>query len=235
MLNKITCVTTQNNTSQGFIGFNSLNHVKRGYRSYRYHNVEDPTRDDKIRASVGAVIGTALPLIYFARKQNGKIDSLKNLLNIKYGLPEIASLTAGSVLGGVLLGMLGEKADKQKKKINEGVFQFMNAFLPAVLVSSFLRISEKHKFLGTPLGKFAGIVCALVSGMYAGAKFSNIITDPKDIHPDRKLTIKDAAANVDDLIGALVLAKFPLVDNLNIEKALPAVYSLCGYRAGQTS
>ena len=68
-----------------------------------------------------------------------------------------------------------------------------------------------------------------------GAKASNLITDPKDRYPDRRLNMKDAIANVDDVVGGLILAKFPLIDKLHIEKTLPFIYAWCGYRAGQNS
>ena len=71
--------------------------------------------------------------------------------------------------------------------------------------------------------------------MHGSAALANIITDPKDKYPDRKLTPKDALANIDDGIGALALAKLPIAEKLNITGFLPAVYLACGYRAGQSN
>ena len=71
--------------------------------------------------------------------------------------------------------------------------------------------------------------------MYGAASISNLVCDPKDKHPDRKLTVKDSFANLDDVVGVLVLAKFPLADKLHIEKILPAIYASCGYRAGKSN
>ena len=71
--------------------------------------------------------------------------------------------------------------------------------------------------------------------MQGSAAVSNIICDPKDKHPDRKLSFLDSLANIDDLIGVLVLAKFPIVEKLCIDKLLPAIYAFCGYRAGKTN
>ena len=59
--------------------------------------------------------------------------------------------------------------------------------------------------------------------------------DPKDLEPDRKITLKDSIANVDDLIGALVLAKVPIINKLKFERILPVIYSYCGYRAGESN
>ena len=233
MINKVNSI--QNSNIHSYSCFQSSNQVKKGFRTYRYHNIDKPTTGDRIRAMSGAVIGTLLPLAYFAKKQNGTINSFKNLFNIQYNLKEMVSITAGTIIGGVTLGMLGESRQKCKKKINEGVFQFMNSFMPAIFVSGFLKLSKNKKMMNNPLLKSAGVFASLCSGMYIGAKVSNFITDPKNIHPDRKLNMKDAAANIDDLIGALVLAKFPVADNLNVEKVLPVIYTWCGYRAGQNS
>lgn len=233
MLNKLN--NTSNQTSGVFSSFKSSNQVKRGYRSYRYHNLESPTTGDKLRAVAGASIGTFLPLVYFAKKQNGKINSIKKLINIKYGLKEMTAIASGSIVGGVMFGMFGENKAKRKKKFNEGVFQFMNAVLPPVVVETYMSVTKRNKYLNTPIGKLFGTIVALGAGMYFGAKASNIITDPKDLYPDRQLNMKDAIANVDDVVGGLILAKFPLVDKLHIEKTLPAVYGWCGYRAGQNS
>ena len=46
---------------------------------------------------------------------------------------------------------------------------------------------------------------------------------------------KEDLANIDDLIGVLVLAKFPIVEKLHIDKLLPAIYAFCGYRAGKSN
>lgn len=233
MSNKITPVS--NKPMNIFSSFKTSNQVKKGYRSYRYHNTEPPTKTSKYKAITGAVIGTALPMCYFSRKQNGKINSIKKLFNIDYKLPEISMIASGSIIGGILGGMIGENKNKRKAKINEGVFQFMNTLAPAVMVTGFLELSKKNKFLNKPYTKVCGIMAALASGMFFGAKVSNFITDPKDLYPDRKLGMKDAVANIDDLIGGLVLAKFPLMDKINAEKILPVIYTWCGYRAGQNS
>lgn len=233
MISQINPSTDKTNNS--FSYFKSSNQVKKGYRTYRYHNIDTPPTGDKIRALTGSVIGTAVPLVYFAKKQNGKINSLKKLFNIKYELPEMTGIAAGSIVGGVLFGMAGENAQKRRQKFNEGVFQFMNVVLPPVVVAAYMAVTKNNKFLNKPVNKLAGILVSLASGMFFGAKASNLITDPKDRYPDRRLNMKDAIANVDDVVGGLILAKFPLIDKLHIEKTLPFIYAWCGYRAGQNS
>ena len=72
----------------------------------------------------------------------------------------------------------------------------------------------------------------MATGISSGVKLSNKIVDPKDKEPDRKLTIKDSVANLDDAVGILVLADVKAAKKLKIERALPLIYAYCGYRAG---
>ena len=75
----------------------------------------------------------------------------------------------------------------------------------------------------------------LIVGMYGAASLSNVISDPQDKQPDRKLTLLDCVANIDDAVGALVLAKFPCANKLHLESFLPLIYAYCGYRAGKSN
>ena len=49
------------------------------------------------------------------------------------------------------------------------------------------------------------------------------------------VTEKDAIANIDDAFGALVIAKFPGIKHLHVEKVLPVIFAWCGYRAGESN
>lgn len=69
--------------------------------------------------------------------------------------------------------------------------------------------------------------------MFGAAQVSNLIFDPKDKEPDRKLTFKDCIVNADDVLGALVLAKFSFIEKLHLDKLLPIIYAYCGIRAGK--
>ena len=66
----------------------------------------------------------------------------------------------------------------------------------------------------------------------AGWRFFDL-SARKEILESAKEALK--LANVDDAIGVLVLAKFPIADKLHIDKMLPIVYSYCGYRAGKSN
>ena len=145
------------------------------------------------------------------------------------------TLSGSSVAGGVAVGMIGETKETNKNKFKEGVFQFLNGSIPTWIVSGVLKLSElSNKFNNIP-SKIASVIIALSVGMYGTATVSNLLFDPLDKVPDRKLKLKDCLANIDDAIGVFVLAKIPIVDKLHIETILPFIYTLCGYRAGKSN
>ena len=135
-----------------------------------------------------------------------------------------------------MTGIAVDKKTNRKQKINEGVFQFMNATVPTMLVGGAMElIKDNEKYKNSKSVKVAAIVTGLIAGMPLAAFISNIINDPKDKEPDRKLTLKDSIINMDDALGALVVAKIPVVDKLHLEKIMPAIFAWCGYRAGESN
>lgn len=190
----------------------------------------DVNTDDKIKAAIGSSVGTLLPMIYLAKRQN-----VKNIFKLRYALSDMVLLSATSVAGGVAAGMVAETKETQKNKLKEGIFMFMNASVPAWVVAGGLKLSEASKNFNNIPGKIMTMAGGLLVGMYGAAALSNLICDPHDKHPDRKLTLEDCVANIDDAIGVLVLAKFPFASKLHIERLLPAIYAYCGYRAGKSN
>ena len=141
-----------------------------------------------------------------------------------------------SILGGTISGIAADKKANKKRKINEGVFQFLNATIPTILVGGAMKLIEDNtKYKNSKPVKAAAIITSLIAGMPLAAFLANLINDPKDKEPDRKLTLKDSIINMDDALGALVVAKIPLVDKLHVEKIIPAIFAWCGYRAGQSN
>ncbi len=200
----------------------------RRHRSSAYER--EVTSRDKYKACAGAVLGTLVPVAYMMRKQK-----VSNPLKLRYDLQDMVALSGFSVLGGVGLGMLGENKETNKNKFKEGVFQFLNASVPTWIVGGVLKLSElSRKFNNIP-SKVGSVLLGLTVGMYGTATVSNLLFDPLDKKPDRKLKLKDCLVNMDDALGALVLAKFPLVEKLQVEKLLPAIYAYCGYRAGKSN
>ncbi|MFR1671861.1 MAG: hypothetical protein ACLSWI_02835 [Candidatus Gastranaerophilaceae bacterium] len=218
-------------TSEEFESFKPKKKVKRKFdiSTYRYHQQEDLSVESKVKIGAGAILGTLIPLALIAKHQN------KHLFNIKYGIKEMTLLSLGGIAGGVLSGIAVDKKEYRKQKVNEGVFQFMNAAVPPLLVLPVIKLCEKVKSLNNTPVKAISTLGVLFGGMKVAADLSNLINDPKDLVPDRKLTIKDAAANIDDALGIFVLAKMPFAKYLHVEKILPAIYIWCGYRAGESN
>lgn len=190
----------------------------------------EESSSDKFRAGLGAIVGTAIPMALMMKRQG-----IKNPLKLNYGLKEMLILSATSIMGGVGLGMIGNDAETNLNKSKEGVFQFMNAAVPTWLAAATLRWCETTKGLNNPGAKLLSTAATILVGMQGSAAVSNIICDPTDKYPDRKLTFLDSLANIDDLVGVLVLAKFPIIEKLHIDKLLPAIYAFCGYRAGKSN
>lgn len=188
------------------------------------------TTQDKIKAAAGSALGVAIPIAMMMKKQG-----IKNPLNVKYALTDMLILSGTPILGGVAVGMVGNDKKTNYAKLKEGVFQFANAAIPTWLTGATLRLCETSKRFNTIPAKIISIIGSILIGMHGAASVSNLICDPKDKYPDRKLDLKDSLANLDDMIGVLVLAKFPLADKLQLEKFLPLIYSYCGYRAGKSN
>ena len=188
------------------------------------------TIDDKIQAGIGAAIGVAIPLIMMMKRQK-----VKNPFKLEYGLKEMLILSGAPIMGGVGVGMIGNDSKTNWNKSKEGVFQFLNAAIPTWLAAATLRWCETTKGMNNSWAKLGATAATILIGMHGAAALSNIICDPKDKHLDRKLTMLDSLANIDDLVGVLVLAKLPIVSKLHLDKLLPAIYGFCGYRAGKSN
>lgn len=203
-------------------------------RAVSRHRVRTYNRDiskaDKTKAFVGSVVGTALPILFMMKKQG-----VKNPLKLQYGMWDMINVSAGSIIGGVGAGLIAEDKNVQKNRLKEGLFQFMNASIPTWIVGGVISLCENSEKYNTKRNKILSVLGGLLVGMYGSAALANVITDPKDKYPDRKLTFKDALANIDDGLGALALAKIPIVEKLNIGRFLPVIYAACGYRAGQSN
>lgn len=198
-------------------------------RTYRNHRKESVDASAKYKVGAGAIVGTFLPMLFIAKKQKA------NVFKIKYDTKEMMMLSSGAILGGLFAGLLSGKKEHRKQKLHEGVFQFLNATVPTLVTAGLLSFSKKYKQLEKTKFKALTAIVGLGGGMYIASKLANIINDPYDKVPDRKLTIKDSVANIDDAVGILVVTKVPFANKLQVEKALPAVYGLCGYRAGMSN
>lgn len=200
----------------------------RRFRSSAYEH--DVTTSDKIQAGVGSLLGTAAVLAYMMKKQK-----VKNPFKLQYGLQDMVMLSGASVVGGVSVGMIGDTKQARKNKFKEGVFQFMNGTIPTWIVGGVLKLSEMSEKFNGIYSKIGSVILALAVGMYGTATVANLLFDPLDKEPDRKLKLKDCLVNLDDAIGVFVLAKIPFVDKLHLDKILPAIFAYAGYRAGKSN
>ncbi len=199
-------------------------------RTYRNHRKEPvDSSSAKYKVAAGAITGTILPMIFIAKKQK------TNIFKLKYNTKEMLMLSSGAILGGLATGILTGKKEHRKQKMNEGVFQFLNATVPTLLTACLFSLTNRFKQFNKTSIKALSALTGLVGGMFLASKIANFINDPYDKVPDRKLTLKDSIANIDDAIGILVVTKVPIANKLQVDKALPAVYSLCGYRAGMSN
>ena len=229
MIEKITTYNNQqqysspskNNKKERFV--KKYNQIK----CYRNHSNSEPDKHTKMGSAIGSTIGVLAPLAGLMA-----IQKQKNPLNVKYGLGEMVALSLGGIIGGITGGSLKSTKQERTNKSKEGVFQILNMVMPAVCVAGAIKICEKVERLNNIPAKIAGTLIGLATGIYSGVKLSNKIVDPKDKEPDRKLTIKDSVANLDDAVGILVLADVKAAKKLKIERALPLIYAYCGYRAG---
>ena len=162
-----------------------------------------------------------------------KEKNIKNPLKLEYCAKEMLLMTGSSIIGGTIAGMFNENRETRKNKFKEGVFQFLNATLPTIGVASGLKLCARQKNFDCAPYKILSVMAGIAVGMFSALKLSNFIFDPKDEKPDRKFSPKDCLSSIDDTIGALALAKFPLTNAIQLNKALPLIYGYCGYRAGK--
>lgn len=223
----------QNSVYSAFKSYSQYNSTSKGNQNSnnRIRTYSRKISDaDKAKAFVGSFVGTLIPVILMMKKQG-----VKNPFKLEYNMWNMIGVAGGSIAGGVGLGLIGEEKEVQKNRLKEGLFQLMNVAIPAWVVGGVVSLCENSKKFNNKQSKILSVIGGLLVGMHGSAALANIITDPKDKYPDRKLTPKDALANIDDGIGALTLAKLPIAEKLNITGFLPAVYLACGYRAGQSN
>ena len=208
-----------------------INIIHTPFEKYNFTYYNKRVKSTKIKALIGTTIGTVMPLAIMMKQRK-----IKNPLKMEYGLQDMLILSATSVTGGVLGGIAGTNNQLQKKsKLKEGVFQFLNASIPTWIIGGVLKLPESSNRFNKPAIKIASVFGGLIVGMFGAAHISNLIFDPKDKKPDRKLSFKDCLVNADDALGALTLAKLPIIQNLHLGIILPVIYAYCGYRAGKAS
>lgn len=180
------------------------------------------------KVTAGAIIGTLLPLVIMAKSRK-----IKNPLKMKYSKKDMVIMSGSSIAGGTIAEMINENQEIRKNKFKKSVSQFLNTSITALFVAGMLKLCKTEYYKDSTISKVSAIAFGILAGMYTASKVVNIIFNSDNT--ERKLSPKDYLANVDDAGSALAIVKFPKVQNLHINKALPTTYNYCGYRTGNTN
>jgi hypothetical protein len=155
-------------------------------------------------------------------------------LSIFGGIPVL-----GGILGGVVADKVTDKASWKEKvpnKIKEGLYQYLaNIFMCNVGAGVALGILEKLN-IKSKGARAAGMTAGIVaSGIIGGSKIANTVDEKiiskifkqKEKYKERKPEILDIGLHTDDIATVSLLSGLKW-----IEPALPAMYTVSGYRAG---
>ena len=188
------------------------------------------TTTDKFLAATGAAVGVTIPLLAFMKKQK-----IKNPFKLKYTAKEMITMAAGGNLGGILLSSVGEPKVDRKKKWKEGIFQMLLTSLPILFVDGGVKLCEKtkNKKINNNFVKILVSAAGVALGSNIAVEVSKKLRNEKEAKkPKRELKPIDMIANIDDVVAIMILAKIPFANKIKIERALPFIYSFCGYRSG---
>lgn len=210
---------------------NGNNKIAYGHMNMPQKNPESTvTKKDKFCAMFGAVAGVSIPVAYLMKKQN-----TKNLFKLKYGVKEMLLMAASGNIGGILMSSIGESKQDKLKKWKEGAFQMSLTATPMLLVDGIIKLCEKSKNpkINNNFTKILASIGGVAVGSNAAITLFNHLRSGKEAKkPKRELKLVDMVANLDDAVAVCVLAKIPFADKIHIERALPFIYSFCGYRSG---
>lgn len=205
-------------------------------------DTEAPHKRTSWLAAGGALLGSFVPVLLMAKKRNKglKIDSLKNFgkaLGMHYGVEEILTVGLSGVAGGLLGGLLDRQEKRKLDKIEEATYQSMNIAFPALLVNWGIKLCEKNKKLNIIPAKLAATAFGIFAGAGLAVKVANKVDekifDKYNKEPDRIFKAKDLVVHVDDVVGALILAKIPFAQKIHAEKALPFIFTWSGFHVGE--
>lgn len=203
-------------------------------KRYPWHHV--PKLSTKTMALMGSTLGTAAAMLYVAKTQGKNLKNIKEIMDVHYGVKEIIAVGTSSVVGGVAFGAIADPKDDNIPKVKEGIYQEMNIVVPALCTDNCLKVVDASKKMkDSRLAKIGAIGAGVTGGMLIASAVANFINDPNNNEKDREITPKDVLANADDALGALVLAKFPLVEKLKLHRIIPPIFAWCGFRAGQSN
>ena len=167
----------------------------------------------------------------------------KELLDIFSEIGRLSVFGLIPVLGGIAGGIAGDRLtsddykDKIPNKIKEGAYQYLaNIFLCNIGAGAALGILEKMNIKSKSARALGMVTGIILTGVIGGSAIANLI-GRKVINrcfkhqncneADRKPEPLDICLHSDDIATVAVMSGFKW-----IEPALPALYSISGYRAG---
>lgn len=167
---------------------------------------------------------------------NAVKNNVMKFLDINYGLKEMIILGSGSIAGGLAGGIIFDKKEKTKAKMQEAIYQFANLAIPTSLAAGLMHLAKNSKSFNNRYAQIVAAVVGIGMGMPLSSaichKINNGISD-KNQKYHRPMKLKDGIIHLDDIIMALVLTRLPLVKNLCIDKLIPFLYLYCGYESGK--
>lgn len=191
---------------------------------------KDITKKDKILAATGGILGVSIPLLTFKKMQKAP-----NIFKVKYKVQHMLTMAACGNIGGIVMSSIGEPKSDRIKKWKEGAFQMSLTSLPMLLVDGSIKLCEKskNKKINNNFVKILASITGVAIGSNTAIAISNKLRSDKEAKkPKRELKPIDMIANLDDAVAICVLAKIPFADKIHIERALPFIYSFCGFRSG---
>ena len=159
----------------------------------------------------------------------------KDPFKVEYTVVEMLSMAAAGNIGGILLSSIGEPKEDKKKKWKEGAFQMCLTSAPMLLVDGAIKLCGKSKNpkINNNFTKIIASAAGVAIGSNTAVAISNKLRSDKEAKkPKRELKLIDMIANLDDFVAICVLAKIPFANKIHIERALPFIYSFCGFRSG---
>ena len=181
----------------------------------------------KLAAAVGAGVGVATAL-YGLTKGN-----LKSFNKIHYGFKEVMALGGGSILGGLMGGiMVCENEDQARVKIREGYQQLVGGLLIPMgcveIVNNIMKKTKINKIVQAALS-----IGTMIATTFVGYKATDKIYNKlfNGTH-EYQVEARDFLCDVDDVAYAASKGLNMPKLNQGIAWCMPFTYLTMGYKTG---
>ena len=202
----------------------------------------------KLGIAAASVASTVLPILAIRKYQGKSIskgalqglplkDKAKKLwdsFGIDYGFKEVMLVCMTPILGGVAGGIIFDKETNPREKAKEGVHKALAQVIPAAMVATLGLLSGKMK-IKSPIKEIASVGLGVGLGMPVANKVSNTLNKKvfkEEDYEERKIKPTDYLMHTDDIVSAMVLAKVPFVNTLQLDKLLGLIFAHEGFEVG---